>query len=72
MARTNNNTMEKKQGQATGMIGKYLPKNKIHQDMTAQDDNNGSTADLSLPPVVANKQKVPPPTKTKFGDFSGW
>ena len=69
-----------KQGQVTtptttSMIGKYLPKNKIHQETTAQDDNNnGSTAaaDLSLPPIIANKQKVPPPTKTKFGDFSGW
>ena len=71
----NNNSMEKKQGEIASMIGKYLPKNKIQENTTTgQDDiaTSSNGTDLSLPPVITNKQKVPPPTKTKFGDFSGW
>lgn len=58
------------------MIGKYLPKSVLVQQQSKDkdDDDGGDDGGTMVPtlPVPVAKTKVAPPTKTKFGDFSGW
>lgn len=52
-------------------VGKYLPKSAVQSKIVDGDQNN--ERDTSMPMILpAAKPKAPPPTKTKFGDFSGW
>jgi peptidyl-prolyl cis-trans isomerase-like protein 2 len=53
------------------MIGKYLPKSVVQSKVVDDDDDDdGGVSNIRTLPVV--KPKAPPPTKTKFGNFSGW
>lgn len=62
-----------------GMVGKYLPKNRVQQQIeTRKDpqnkDNDNENDDVSFPvlPAPSSNKKQKVPTKTTFGDFSGW
>jgi hypothetical protein len=67
---SNNNNNSNSNSNNNCMIGKYLPKSVVQSKVVDDDDDDGRVSNIRTLSVV--KPKAPPPTKTKFGNFSGW